>query len=153
MADEVEVIVVDASVAAKWHLPDEEHTDRARMLLRRFAQGRTELVAPNYIRYEVPNALTVATQGRAPRITPAQGGQAIEEFLALGLTFQDEDGLITNAYDLVHRHGCALYDAFYVALAQQLSVPLLTADRRLYDRLRRLPYVTWLGDYAPTDSS
>lgn len=153
MADDIEVIVVDASVAAKWHLPDEEHTDRARMLLRRFAQGRTELVAPNYIRYEVPNAITVTTQGRAPRISSAQGGQAIAEFLALGLTFQDEDGLITDAYDLAHRHGCALYDAFYVALAEQLSVPFLTADRRLYDRLQHLPDVTWLGDYAAPDEN
>lgn len=78
-------------------------------------------------------------------------GEAIEAFLALGFTVADEDALITGAYELVHQHGCALYDAYYLALAEQLSAPFLTADRKLYDRLRHLPYVVWPGDYTPSD--
>ena len=152
MAD-LEIVVPDASVAAKWHLPDEEHTEQARLLLRRFSLGSTELVAPNYIRYEVPNAIAVATQGRQPRITLQEGREAIEEFLALGLSLADDNALITDAYELVHRHGCALYDAYYLALAEHLGVRFLTADRRLYDRLRHLPYIVWIGDYAPSDVS
>lgn len=143
-----EVLVVDASVAVKWHLPDEEHTEQARLLLRRFAGGLTELIAPNYIRYEVPNAIVVATRGRAPRISPERARQAIDEFLALRLPVLDDDALITGAYGIVQTRGCALYDAFYVALAERLQVSFVTADRRLYQRLAGSPYPVWLGDYT-----
>lgn len=148
-----EAMVVDASVATKWHLTDEEHTDKARLLLTRFGQGKTELVAPDYIRYEVPNAITVATQGRQPRISQQQGKEAIEEFLALGLTTFDGNELLLAAYPLVHQYGCALYDALYLALAQSLTLPFITADRRLYQRLRQLPSILWIGDYAPTEGN
>ena len=38
-AEEPEAYVVDASVAAKWHLPDEQDTDKALELLRQFIEG------------------------------------------------------------------------------------------------------------------
>jgi len=140
-------MVVDASVAVKWHLTDEEDADAA-ALLAHFAQGMVTLVAPDQIRYEVPNAIAVATLGRSPRLTREQGREAIEEFLALGLPTVADDRLITDAYPLVQRHGCAFYDALYVALAQRLAIAFITADRRLYARILQLPSVTWMGDYA-----
>ena len=148
-----EAVLVDASVATKWHLPDEEHTDKARLLLTRFAQGKTELVAPDYIRYEVPNAITVATQGRKPRITQQQGKEAIEEFLTLQLRTLDSNELVVSAYPLVHQYGCALYDALYLALGQRLTLPFITADRKLYQRLRHPPSIVWIGDYAPSEGN
>ncbi len=36
------------------------------------------------------------------------------------------------------RHTITSYDAAYVALAEQLAVPLVTADRRLADAARSL---------------
>jgi len=61
-ATRIDRLVVDASVAAKWHLPerDEEHTDRALALLTQFRGGDLELLAPAHIRFEVPSVLTVA---------------------------------------------------------------------------------------------
>ena len=85
MALDVLTLVVDASVAAKWYLPDEDYADQASALLGHFRQGKIKLVAPEQIRYEVPSAITVATRGRAPRLTLEQGRRAIEEFLALDL--------------------------------------------------------------------
>ncbi|HLB12681.1 MAG TPA: type II toxin-antitoxin system VapC family toxin [Dehalococcoidia bacterium] len=142
-------LVVDASVAAKWHLTDEEHTDKARLLLPGFASGLIDLWAPNYIRYEVPSAIAAAARGRAPRISPEQGMEAIGEFLSLGLKTVDTAELISDAYLLVHRHDCAFYDALYLALAQILDAPLITADRKLYQRISELPKVIWIGDYSP----
>ena len=148
----IESYVVDASVAAKWHLTDEEHTEQARSLLPRFAQGQLELWAPEQIRYEVPSAITAATLGRRPRITQEQGREAIEEFLSLvslGLQTVASEELILGAYPLVHRHGCAYYDALYLALARSLDIPLLTADGKFYQRFRDLPKVVWIGDLQP----
>lgn len=140
-------LVVDASVAVKWLLLDEEHTDRARLLLRRFAQGEADLVVPGHLRYEVSSAITAATLGRSPRLDLAEAREAIEEFLALPLQTMDANEHILSAYALVHQHGCAFYDALYLALSQAMSAPLITADRRFHLRVKSVPNVVWLGDY------
>ena len=147
MALDVPTLVVDASVAAKWYLPDEDYANQASALLGHFRQGKIKLVAPEQIRYEVPSAITVATRGRAPRLTLEQGRRAIEEFLALELEALGDDDLVILAYEIAHEYGCAFYDALYLALAQELGVPFITADGRLFRRVRALPTVLWIGDF------
>lgn len=148
MSAEASALVVDASVAVKWHLLDEEHADAAALVLRRFGSGVLDLYAPTQIRFEVPAAIAVAAGDRGQRLTVEQGREAIEGFLALDLAIIDRDPLILAAFPLVHRHGIAFYDALYLALAQDLNVPLITADRRFYERIRGLPHVLWLGTYG-----
>jgi hypothetical protein len=58
MAAVAEALVVDASVAAKWHLQDEQDAERALVLFDRFVAGRVALWAPTHIRYEVPAVIT-----------------------------------------------------------------------------------------------
>ncbi len=141
-------IVVDASVATKWHLKDEDHCDLATIIIEDFAQGRLKLVAPEHIRYEVPSAITAATLGRKPRITQEKGKEAIAEFLALGISTVRDSALILAAYPLVHQYGCALYDAIYLALAQRLGAQLITADSKLHRLIGDTPHILWIGDYS-----
>lgn len=49
-----DAFVIDASVAVKSYLPDEEYREQANYLLARLSSGRTILAAPVLIRYEVP---------------------------------------------------------------------------------------------------
>lgn len=151
-AKPAESLVVDASVAAKWHLTDEQFSDEATLVLTRFAQGEVELLAPEQIRYEVPSAITVATLGRKPRISLEQGREAISEFLALGIKTVGDSDLILAGYALVHQYGCALYDALYLALAQRLAIQFITADQKLYRMIEDLSEVVWIGDYSPSES-
>ncbi|MSQ27871.1 MAG: PIN domain-containing protein [Dehalococcoidia bacterium] len=139
--------VVDASVAAKWHLRYEDNADKALQLLRNFTFGSTILFAPHLIRYEVPAAIANAARGPSPRLQPAVARRAIEAFLAMGVRTLDDDDLLLDAQTLVHRHGCAFYDALYLALAERLSLPVLTADERFLRSVRGHQLVTWLGDY------
>ncbi len=148
MASAVPRLVVDASVAVKWYLLDEDYADKSGALLSRFLRDEIELAAPEQIRYEVASAITVATRGRAPRLTLEQGRRAIEAFLALDLETLGDDDLVLLAYDLVHEYGCAFYDALYLALAQEMGVPFVTADGRLYRRVRTIPTVLWIGDFS-----
>jgi predicted nucleic acid-binding protein len=44
-------------------------------------------------------------------------------------------------------HDVSPYDAVYLALAEQTEFGLITADQKLYRRLRdRVSYATWIGD-------
>jgi predicted nucleic acid-binding protein len=147
MTATADAVVVDASVAVKWHLNDEEHAQEAARLLTRFSQGELVLVAPDHIRYEVPSAITVATRGSQPHLTVQQGQEAIAEFLALGLTTIGTDDLILAAYPLVHQYVIALYDALYLALALRLQCSFVTADRKLYQRIKQLPAAVWITDH------
>jgi predicted nucleic acid-binding protein len=141
-------LVVDASVATKWYLTDEAHADRALKLLTRFVHGEIDLLAPAQIRYEVPSAITTATSGRRPRFPVEVGRQLIETFLTLGLPTVDDDAIIYNAYELAQHHSIAFYDALYLAVAERLKLPFVTADSKLYERIGKLPYVQWIEEFA-----
>ena len=144
-----EAIVVDASVAAKWLLTDEEHAAKAGLLRDHLYQGQVALAAPNFILLEVASAISVASRGQQPRLRQDEGREAIERFFALGLELFADGPLILPALALSERYGCSVYDALYLALAQQLSLQLVTADRRFYRRVRQLPDVLWIGNYSP----
>ncbi len=147
MASPAKGLVLDASVAVKWHLKDEEYAAESALLLTQFAQGRVELFAPSHINYEVASAVSVATLRQPPRLSQDEGREAVQEFIALGIRTVDDPALSLEAYDLVHRHGIALYDALYLALSLRLQIPLMNADRRLQQRLGQLPNVVWIGHY------
>jgi predicted nucleic acid-binding protein len=142
-------LVVDASVAAKWHLTDEEFSDEAIAVLRNASEGRLALLAPDQIRYEVASSIAVATRGQHPRLSQEDGQRAIEEFLATDILLESDGDLILDAYRLVHQFGCAMYDALYVALAAREGIDFITADARLFQRVKDLPFVMWIGDYQP----
>lgn len=148
MVQPAEALVVDASVAAKWHLTDEPDADAAAELLARFAERAFALLAPTQIRYEVSSSITVATLSTPPRLTRAEAETAIVEFLALDLTLTDDTTLALDAFRLVHQHGISYYDALYVALALRHGVAFVTADRKLYNRVQQLPGLVWVTDWA-----
>jgi len=139
--------VVDASVATKWHLRDEDDVASADALLTEFEYGRIELIAPLQIRYEVPNAIRVAL--RTGRLTVDQARTAIDQFLGLNLTFIDENALIQAAFDLSVTVGCSLYDGLYLALAEEIGCPFVYADRRLFNVLGgRFRLAVWINDFV-----
>ncbi|MBI2761716.1 MAG: type II toxin-antitoxin system VapC family toxin [Chloroflexi bacterium] len=141
-------MVVDASVATKWHLVDEDLADEALLLLDRFSHGVVNFVAPQHIRYEIASAISVATHRRPPRLTRVEGRAAIQEFLAVNIILFDDNALNQAAYELTHTDGCAFYDGLYVALAQRMGIPLIMADDRLYRLVGHYPFVVWLADYS-----
>ena len=72
------VLVVDASVVVKWHLRDEEFVDLALRVLQDYQDGRIDLLAPDHVRYEVPNAIRVAVS--RSRLSFVEGTGAVNDF-------------------------------------------------------------------------
>jgi predicted nucleic acid-binding protein len=136
------VIVVDASVAAKWFL-GEEDTPLANALLR----GRDKLVGPDLLRIEVHAAITRRfRKGEAPEAGVRQGCQDWFDLLAEGLitlvpSAEDDQVALDLAVQLKH----PFQDCLYLALARRLQAPLVTADSKflgkaapLYPQVRSL---------------
>lgn len=138
--------IVDASVALKWHLRDEQYIPQADALFRAFSLGEADLLAPSFIRYEVANALLVASKMGRIGLQVAQ--EQLQDFLGLAIhQATDEDNLLTSALGLASSLDVTVYDALYLALAAQSGSDLVTADRHLYDKVRNaFPQTTWVGD-------
>ncbi len=120
--------VVDASVAVKWFLPEPD-TPRALAVRDAHVDGETTLVAPLLLVYEVANAL---------RYHPQVGAEALadhmEDLFALGLGFDvPSEESLGGAIRLAYGRGVTVYDAAYLALAERLDCPLVTADREQLD--------------------
>jgi predicted nucleic acid-binding protein len=138
-------LVVDASIATKWFLNDEEFAYEADALLRAFHEETVSLYAPDHIRYEVGNALRNAV--RRERITDAQGRRALSMFLAWQIPTTTNDDLIRAAYDHAIEFDCAFYDGLYLALASETGTPLVHADQRLRNTLiGRFDLELWIGN-------
>lgn len=115
-------LVIDTSVAIKWII-DEAGSDKADLL-----RG-ADMAAPALLRIEAANVLrTIA----ARKDVSAQ--QARELFLLLQtapVTIVDaDDALERRALELALTLRHPVYDCVYLALAERMDRPLITADKR-----------------------
>lgn len=116
------MIVVDASVLGSFLLDDEESGERARA-----AMADDALCAPHLIDCEVASAIRrVRLHGE---VSEARALQALSDLADLPLLRLPHTHLLPRMWEL--HPTLTPYDAAYVALAEALSAPLLTADRRL----------------------
>jgi predicted nucleic acid-binding protein len=112
------VIVVDASAAVAGLL----NNGPARQAL-----SGQQLNAPHLVDAEVASVLRRHVSAR--QLTAEQGWAALDVWRHLGLTRYALHPLLDRIWQL--RDNLSAYDAGYVALAELLNCPLLTADARL----------------------
>ena len=137
--------VVDASVALKWALDDEECVPQALALRDDCVHGEEyELVAPSLLYYEIINGMCTAV--RRGRIVAETGGELVEHLLSLGIRLVDPES--SHIYQVASRFRITAYDAAYLALAEALGCVLWTGDRAFVRATTSLTSrVRWIGDY------
>lgn len=116
------VIVVDASVLAPALADDSASGDRARARL-----AGQRLVAPGLIDLEVVSVIRGAL--RAGRLDLRRAGLALGDLADLQIERAQERRLLPRIWEL--KDNLTPYDACYVALAEALGAPLVTADERI----------------------
>jgi predicted nucleic acid-binding protein len=116
------VIVVDASVLAP--VVADSGADGSRF--RRRLRGEAVAV-PDLARVEVISV--IRRRLRASALDSSQATQAVDDLLNLPLVVYSTAPLLRRVWEL--RDNITAYDACYVALAEMLGCPLLSADARL----------------------
>lgn len=117
-------VVLDASMALSWCLPDERSSEGA---LRRVQDEGA--VAPSLWRLEIANALAVAE--RRGRLTEAQSARAQSLLGRLPLTIVVDVPPVSDLVATAIRHELSAYDASYLMLALERGLALATGDSRL----------------------
>jgi len=135
------MIVVDASIVLKWLMPHEPMAKGALAIRQGHVEGRQPCACPELLLYEVANVLI--TKSRLPLEEAAAGLALVLRDELIRYPFEEGDPAF--ALRLARDYSLSAYDAVYVALAKQLGCELVTADRRLSQRTRHLPWVTFLG--------
>jgi predicted nucleic acid-binding protein len=129
------MIVIDASIAAKWYLP-EAGNDRADALL----EANEELCAPAIIRIEVLSAVSRRHCSGGIGAVTAQEMMAewLEDLDGESVTLWPDDLDLDAAMRFSIRIHHALVDCLYLACAVRLGAELITTDQNLLNRARAL---------------
>ena len=138
--------VMDASALMAALLPGEAASAAARKILDRFAGGTLNLIAPTLLPYEVANSLLMAER-KKDRGVSKEAIDAIMESLG-----QLEIPLIQvpmgDTLSTARHYNCWAYDATYLALAEREKIPLIAADKRLYNAVKgKSKQVVWVEDF------
>jgi predicted nucleic acid-binding protein len=135
-------LVVDASVAVKWFLP-EVHSKAALRTL----NENIELVAPDLIWGEVGN--DVWKRWRLGEIGSDSARTLLSDFRRAPLRISESKMLMEAAWDIAEGFDRSIYDSLYLALAAITDCSLVTADRKLYNAFKGKPSqarLVWVED-------
>ena len=119
-----EEALLDTSVAVKWFVTEED-SEKALDLQQAHLRDDLQLHAPDVLLMESANAL------RYVALTEVRILQDLETFFTLGIQIIPfNPDVLDSAVSLSIEHELAVYDAYFLALAQALEMPLITADRK-----------------------
>ena len=143
-------IVIDASVALKWYLADEEYSQKALGILDKYVSNELDIQAPSLLEYEVINGLIIAK--KRGRIQEEKILAAIEGFMGLELKLKNLSLYYPKLIHYCKVYNRSAYDASYLAVADDERILLVTADKELYNAVKKdLKWVNWLGDLKLSD--
>lgn len=145
-------VCVDASLAAKWILPEADR-DLAQTLYSRWRAVGLDIIGPPLLLAEITNILRRNIFRGV--INHAEALKAEEIFRGLGVLTVIPNELYREALILAERFDLpAAYDTQYLAVAQIQGCGCWTADERLYNRVSSdLPWLHLLDEISATESS
>lgn len=142
-------LVLDTSVAVKFHVPEENH-EEARRLQRELEDGAASLLAPGTILPEVFNAFW--QKHRRDELSLGEVRQGWELISELPIALYTPEDLMPRAVEIAFETGVIIYDALFLALAEETETVVVTADDRLLKGLRETAYASLARHLAVVDN-
>ena len=133
-------VVIDASVAVKWFVPEIHSAAAARLL-----EPEIVLCAPDLIGPEFANVLW--KKMRRGEITRDEADEIFRAFRALPLEIHPSAFLLGAAFELAVEFDRSVYDSLYLALAVAEECVLITADAKFQSVVAMTPlagHIQWV---------
>jgi predicted nucleic acid-binding protein len=137
-------LVVDSSVVFKWYRQpgDEDYVPQAVSILERHLHGDIEIHVPDLLFYELGNILRLKES-----LVSKDALTILRETFALALQIHPIDPLLSEeAFRFAREHEITFYDASFVALSHLLQASFVTADKKLFAKVKTLPTAIFLGN-------
>lgn len=131
--------VLDASVVIKW-FSNEEFTPIALELRDNYVKGNADIACPDLVIYEVSNALRYNKSLKEKDVK-----DSVNSLLSLGISIiVPTKSVVESAISIAFQYDIALYDACFTALAKELNFKYVTADEKLYNKIKKIGFVVLL---------
>lgn len=125
------MIVIDASIAAKWILKNELDTDKALLILANHTSSVEKIIVPDLFFYEIAN--TLATKSK----------MILKELLiALEKIYQAKLNIyhpleydVIQATKMAKKYKTSVYDMLYAVVAKVHKTTLITADEQFVKQI------------------
>lgn len=137
-------IVTDSSVVIKWlDQKDESYLQQAEYLFLKATKDKTiQLLAPELVKYEVGNVLSVSKKLESKLLS-----EALEFFYSLPIVFiEDSLALSKMAAEIVEDYKITYYDACFLALAKSENASLVTDNPKHQTKIKGVKVIP-LGNY------
>ena len=134
---------VDASVILKWFTQDKESDlERALQLRNDFKERKIDLLCPELLIYEIANVLRYKEDLEERLIL-----KAIISIYEMEILILVNQKIMESAVRLALKYGITVYDSTYLSFAQQLGCHLITADKKLFQKIKDLPGIIYISEY------
>lgn len=133
------MIVLDASVIIKW-FQKEEGSERALVYEDKHARGEETVAIPDLLLYEITNVLRYQksiSEPVAKDILDLLSKMELQIF-----TFSPFE--LQEIFSFARKYDISVYDAIYIILAYHLGSSFITADKKLYQKLDKLAFISLL---------
>jgi len=136
-------LTLDASVVVKWFVERNEPDRAAAIRLREeYRRGIVEIRCPDLLGYEVANVLRYK-----PGIREDAALDAVRTLFLLEILHPVDEEIMVESVRLARRFDLSVYDAVYVGFARHRACRLVTADRRVCEKLSGAADVLPLDQY------
>ncbi len=144
-------LVVDSSVVAKWVLLEADSADAQLLLADTAVQGGASIILDLAL-VEVTNAIW--KQHFRKLISLDDTKRLLDVLLRIPVGIEPAHKLLKPALEIAGRHGRAVYDALFVALAAETGLQGVTADEPLYNMVHtEFSQIVLLRNWRPSVSS
>ena len=138
--------VIDTSVAVKWYIPETLSLEA-----KRYMGKGLDRHAPDYLPAEAASVVLKRVRSRDTelKLTFDEARMVLAALKTTPIQFHESRMLIDPSFALAEQVGSSLYDGLFLALALQLGGQLVTADAKLFKKIRASPYaasVRWVAN-------
>lgn len=130
------MVVVDTSALLRLFIPDGPIPEGLTRLLREAERGESALLAPELILPEAAQVLL--KKSRQGLLTRVETEELLECIVSLPIKLFGHKALIRRASALAREHKLTVYDALFLALAEEKNAKLITADQILQKAANKL---------------
>lgn len=136
------MIVIDTSIIVKW-FSEEKFTEEALKIREKIRNKEEVGVFPDLLLYELSNALRYN-----PNFGEDDVKKAIKSILEMDMEIINlNSDILNDSISLAFQNDITIYDSSYIALARELDVELVTADKKLYKKVKGFDRVNFIDKF------